>query len=758
MRFYGWTGICSYFEFAWRDASGTGRQMTKSHPLLNSNDIHVGIIFIRPAILLILSASMLFPKDRYDRWDVLYSGTGPDYQDVRFPDAMNGFISHSGGMLKTTDGGESWSEMDAATGPRPGTFEFADRAIGYGIGGGDILKSSNGGTTWVNLGLSNLGEWLSISTANRDTVYASGGSWNYPNSAGTVNRSIDGGAHWTTVLETNESIYGVYFLTGRFGFAWQLDKLYRTENGGIDWKVVPLKDTFIGCISFRDAQTGFLAGRDSLWASTDSGQTWGLAQANLRAISGILFTSGQTGFAHGPFGVYGTVDGGKNWSKIIVGPLGISSIAFTDSLNGWAVGSKVIQRTNDGGRTWRYQREIMNQSITSMVFSNGSIGHISGPGGLLINTVDGGLHWTNHESGKPFADGGYSGLYFPDALTGFRYSVNQDRDSTEILKTVDGGKSWSPLAMLHRILNSLSFPNARTGYGVASVPGHCSGYSGPLVCAPDTGYFLNSTDYGRNWTELEMPGDAPAFIQCFGSDTCMVMGQHGGFWKTQSGGADGWNEFKSTGLPPNTKWGVPYVRDMHFVTSLVGYAAANIGIYKTTNGGADWAWAAGLSVSSDFNSIRFIDTLIGYGVGSNGIAMRTADGGVTWSSETTGTKDHLFNLDCPVPDTCFAFTHAGGLLRLIRGDEGVGIRRTEKASRFSRIHGRWKYNLSQPTYVSATIYSLDGKRLGGLLDGIQQPGVYELPTPSEQRFGRGARILDFRAGETHVTLRFVSVP
>jgi photosystem II stability/assembly factor-like uncharacterized protein len=62
-------------------------------------------------------------------------------------------------------------------------------------------------------------------------------------------------------------------------------------------------------------------------------------------------------------------------------------------------------------------------------------------------------------------------------------------------------------------------------------------------------------------------------------------------------------------------------------------------VRKTIDGGATWT---GVSLTSEFlRYVYFYNTSLGFIVGTNGLILRTANGGATWSPATTGTTQQF---------------------------------------------------------------------------------------------------------------------
>ena len=106
--------------------------------------------------------------------------------------------------------------------------------------------------------------------------------------------------------------------------------------------------------------------------------------------------------------------------------------------------------------------------------------------------------------------------------------------------------------------------------------------------------------------------------------------------KTTDGGTT-WNQQTSgvtTGL-----------RNVHFVTSSIGYAVGDQGvILKTTDGGTTWNNQTSGTEKILYSFFRFPSSSEAWVVGQDGIILYTADAGENWSEQTSGTNSTLNSL------------------------------------------------------------------------------------------------------------------
>jgi photosystem II stability/assembly factor-like uncharacterized protein len=215
--------------------------------------------------------------------------------------------------------------------------------------------------------------------------------------------------------------------------------VFRTSDGGKTWSNVasalpastdtpppghlPFGGQKSG-IHFLNVSTGWVTGtvvvNDLAWlyVSHDGGSTWyqqslalptGVPSAQLSLISPtffsptdgllpVIFSDGVTGRGIAT-DVYVTRDGGTSWKNTMPLAAVFSTIDFVDMLHGWATDGTVLYNTSDGGQHWAKLSPGANfRQITSLSFVSSTtgwaIGKQSNTSSFLLKTTDGGKTWT----------------------------------------------------------------------------------------------------------------------------------------------------------------------------------------------------------------------------------------------------------------------------------------------------------------------------------------------------------------------------
>ncbi len=290
------------------------------------------------------------------------------------------FGSVNGGIWKTTDAGVVWTPVfDGQPVASIGALAVApsDPKIIYaGTGetdiredfssGNGVYKSTDGGATWNHIGLEDTRQISRIVIDPHDAkvVYVGALGHAYsPNEERGVYKSVDGGEHWTRVLDLGSQV-GISDLAVcasapklLFAGAWHTWRpawssyapvdgpgsgLYRSEDAGKTWdrlegNGLPAGDWGrVGVDVAPDCKRVYAlievkaeAKQSGLYRSDDGGNTWVLANADPRLTSRAWYFNRITIDPHNPdviympnVALYRSEDGGKTISVVRGAPGG----------------------------------------------------------------------------------------------------------------------------------------------------------------------------------------------------------------------------------------------------------------------------------------------------------------------------------------------------------------------------------------------------------------------------------------------------
>jgi photosystem II stability/assembly factor-like uncharacterized protein len=327
--------------------------------------------------------------------DVTPKGVGPNFDDY-YLDAVHAWVNDWTGTgpyqlttYRTADGGRTWQRGTALTFDAVGLADYQFY----------FLDPDHG--------------WLLVSTRQTTNgVYAD-----------TVYRTVDGGLHWTigavhaappgwtsptkfycyewcnqmAFISPMTGWLSIYQLTPPVGHA-----LLVTHDGGITWKQQALPRTNVTCPCFANSFVVF---------------------DDLRAM--FLVSGPYSGAVSSAVAL--TYDGGQSWVVRSLPGETQAVVGFYDLANGWAI----------AGSRANMDYPQPPASITSPTLPL-----------PLYRTADGGATWKLVPTDLQLqsAAGRIGSLYFVDDEVGFAVRQTPTNGSSQLLKTIDGGRTWNLIA------------------------------------------------------------------------------------------------------------------------------------------------------------------------------------------------------------------------------------------------------------------------------------------------------------------------
>jgi photosystem II stability/assembly factor-like uncharacterized protein len=322
----------------------------------------------------------------------------------------------------------------------------------------------------------------------------------------SIVRTTDGGIHWSDVTPRTpatqqierRAFSGVGWLSALN--AWMstymepqnanglsTPALFTTSNGGETWKSIILPHG--GYLDFINTRDGWLlVPTDGVYRSADGGETWTKVGSTkfssqiLRATFLNLTTGWIVEFGNNRDGQHHLVtrDGGRTWQPLrlppppqATGPLEFSiggAHKFLNSLDGILPvlygtdkdAGVTFYVTRDGGTTWTYTTPVALKSYSTLgganlgggmqqpiyrssSFVDANHGWVT-DGDALYVTSDGGRRWVTIRPGPPFEPFDRVGeLDFISTKVGWA-TGRGPVTAPFLLKTVDGGHTWTDVA------------------------------------------------------------------------------------------------------------------------------------------------------------------------------------------------------------------------------------------------------------------------------------------------------------------------
>ena len=313
------------------------------------------------------SASLSAPAQRPE-WTAQSSGALAKLSAVFFVDRDHGWVAGSNGtLLSTEDGGAKWLRQTLPERQRNEALNdvwFFNSGRGlllgeYGLFNrrGDIdwservflMMSKDRGANWEagTLRRPPVSILLRMSFANDQIGLAVG-------EAGTIQRTIDGGATWALQeAPTRKLLYDVATIDD--SHAWAVGAggtILRTVDGGRNWDEQSSGVTqALRAVHFVNSQRGWAVGaKGTIISTANGGARWRRQTSGVELnLNDVVFLKAKEGLGEGPregwiAGDRGlllhTTDGGATWENVeLSARANLSRLFFVASDCGWVVGT-----------------------------------------------------------------------------------------------------------------------------------------------------------------------------------------------------------------------------------------------------------------------------------------------------------------------------------------------------------------------------------------------------------------------------------
>ncbi|MCX7611947.1 MAG: YCF48-related protein, partial [Ignavibacterium sp.] len=104
-----------------------------------------------------------------------------------------------------------------------------------------------------------------------------------------------------------------------------------------------------------------------------------------------------------------------------------------------------------------------------------------------------------------------------------------------------------------------------------------------------------------------------------------------------------------------------------FIDANTGWAVGELGtIIKTTDGGINWTVQSSDTIGA-LNSVCFVNANIGWVAGANGTILKTTNGGLSWTPQSSGTTRPLYSIYFTNSNIGWAVGETGIILKTTNG-------------------------------------------------------------------------------------------
>jgi len=294
--------------------------------------------------------------------------------------------------------------------------------------------------------------------------------------------------------------------------------------------------------------------------------------------------------------------------------------------------------------SWTRQPSGTMAWLHAVYFLDQNRGWVAGSNGALLRTTDGGGSWSKVAVSKD----DLRDVYFANQEVGWLlaqrdvFKLKANERASYLLNTTDGGATW------HKVFIETTDVNTRFTRMLFTDEQH-----GWLL--GETGVVFATGDGGAHWLSQRSASRHLLLGGAFGnSGRGLIVGAGGTIMQSNIGSA--WNlrsaasdnaRLNAAAMVGNFAW-------------IVGNAGE---MFASADGGRTW-FRQRSNVGSNLFDVRFIDAREGWAVGAQGTVLHTTDGGLHWLAASTETSAALERLCLVDRDHVWTVGFGGTILRL----------------------------------------------------------------------------------------------
>ncbi len=329
------------------------------------------------------------------------------------------------------------------------------------------------------------------------------------------------------------------------------------------------------------------------------------------------------------------------------------------------LGPKPLTTSTFNNSDYHFTNTVAGRTTAIVVGPNTGVIYIGTAGGGVWKSVNDGATWTPLTDKQQTLSTGSLALDITDGTdntifvgTGEFHNSSDSYRGVGVLKSTNGGATWT--------LVGTGLPNFGV-YNASSVFIGAMAANGSTIFAGTSAGLYRSTDSGTTWSLMTVAaGNTTAPVTDLtvdGTNVYAVLSRTtnaltgAGIYKSTTGGASGSFTQQTTTLPAASTWGRSQLAiargtpNTLYLAISTGTNVTNggnlLGIYKTTDGGANWAVTAISPSTLNYMNGSFTTSSAGQGWYDNSIAVDPAnanlvyaggvhvvvstDGGATWA-------------------------------------------------------------------------------------------------------------------------------
>ena len=284
-----------------------------------------------------------------------------------------------------------------------------------------------------------------------------------------------GQLNWSIIDSgTTSNLNDIQFTSNFIGYiVGNNGTVLKTTDGGNSWSSIGINPTEnISSVSFIDDSVGYIATQNRIYKTVNGGTNWTIETIDLtNNFNTVKFVSEQIGFIGTDTNIFKTIDGSQNWVNVQTTLSSINTISFPTSNTGYFTGgasSGYVYKTTDQGNSITTTVNPFNTIREEIQFLDNNIGFLIGwYSPLILKTTNGGDSWSAINANSV---GGMS-VHFLNEQVG--YHTDNSGGFSKIYATNDGGMNWN---------NELTL-NSSSLYGLKKFASHLAS----IICIGDNG-------------------------------------------------------------------------------------------------------------------------------------------------------------------------------------------------------------------------------------------------------------------------------
>ncbi len=268
--------------------------------------------------------------------------------------------------------------------------------------------------------------------------------------------------------------------------------------------------------------------------------------------------------------------------------------------------------------------------VDDIFMLNTKTGYAACGDGKIVKTTDGGNNWVLVQTTTNLYN---RSVEFINTQKGFvgGFPLSGNIGINVLRRTTDGGSTWTDLTPLldlraRKGICGLAVADANTIYGGGN-------------WYQDAGYIIKSIDGGDSWSFIDMSAYASSIIDMYfiNKDVGFVTGrgplplQTGVILYTTDGGASWSTKFKNT-VANEYCWKIQRLTSKIYFASLEDFGNVPPKILKSIDGGMNWTVYQVATAPYNIEGIGFINEKKGWTGGDTGFSFESNDGGLTWDT------------------------------------------------------------------------------------------------------------------------------